>query len=117
MREYPLEKVIERYLCDKIKRLGGHAYKFNSQAHRSVPDRIVVLPDGRTHYVEVKTIGGKLSSGQKREIARLRSMKQTVHVIWTKAGVDEYIRGLQLHTDTRLSPKRCSARSTFQRRR
>ena len=86
-----LEKEVEKYLCNQVKKLGGHAYKFNSMAHRSVPDRIVVLP-GQVHFIEVKTIGGKLSSGQKREIARLRTMGQECHVIWTKAGVDQFIK-------------------------
>ena len=38
------EKNIENYLKNKIKKLGGVAYKFVSPGMVGVPDRICVLP-------------------------------------------------------------------------
>lgn len=93
-RTIPLEATVEEYLRKAVKKYGGIAYKFNSPARRSVPDRIIVLPNGVLHFIEMKTIGGKVSPGQRREIARLRRLGHTVYVIWTKAGVDKYIRSL-----------------------
>ena len=55
-----LEKVIERYLVQRVKAQGGMAYKFASVAHRGVADRVVCLP-GQTWFVELKTTGGRLS--------------------------------------------------------
>ena len=92
IRQTPLESDVEGYLRRKIKERGGKAYKFNSAGQRSVPDRIIVWPGGVVHFIEVKTIGGKLSTGQRKEIKFLRSLGQLVWVIWTKAGVDEYLR-------------------------
>ena len=94
LRTTPLETVVEAYFVKEVKKYGGIAYKFTSPARRSVPDRIVVLNGGITHFVELKTIGGKVSSGQRREIARLRDLGHTVYVIWTKEGVNKYIRSL-----------------------
>jgi hypothetical protein len=90
-----LERDIESYLFRSIRdQIGGRAYKFTSPSRRSVPDRIIVLPHGRVHFVEVKRPDGRLSPGQRREIRFLRSLGQTVHVVWSLAGVDKYISSL-----------------------
>ena len=39
-----LEKDIEKYLRDEIKKVGGIAYKFVSPGNSGVPDRLVLLP-------------------------------------------------------------------------
>jgi len=41
-----LERVIEAYLVQKVKELGGIAYKFTSPQRRSVPDRLCLFPTG-----------------------------------------------------------------------
>ena len=48
------EKILERKLVEKIKKLGGHAYKFVSPGRRGVPDRMVALPHSQTVFVELK---------------------------------------------------------------
>ncbi|MGN7309247.1 VRR-NUC domain-containing protein, partial [Bacillus subtilis] len=53
------ESQIESYLRDKIKALGGIAYKFVSPGNSGVPDRMVLLPKGRTVFVELKAPGKK----------------------------------------------------------
>ena len=39
-----LENELEKKLRDKVKKLGGKAYKFVSPGNAGVPDRLVFLP-------------------------------------------------------------------------
>jgi hypothetical protein len=89
------EKITEKYLCDKIRLLGGEAYKFTSPNRRNVPDRICVLPKGFLLFVEVKSEGKLPSDGQKREINRLLEKGQHVAVVTTKADVDLVINKIK----------------------
>jgi len=77
------ESQIERKVCDYVKSKGGLAYKFTSPQRRSVPDRLFILPGGRVVFVEFKRPGGKLTSGQEREIQRLKDLDCAVHVAWS----------------------------------
>lgn len=77
----PLEKDIEKKVCDFAKTLGMLAYKFTSPARRSVPDRLFVVPGGRVFFVEFKRKGKKPSPAQEAEIAKLRGKGATVHVV------------------------------------
>ena len=86
-----LEKQIERYLVDRVKALGGVAYKFTSPAHRGVADRIVCLPDGQTWFVEVKTEGGRLSPLQKVFMSDMARMKQNYVCLWNKEQIDGWL--------------------------
>ncbi|KLU15367.1 MULTISPECIES: VRR-NUC domain-containing protein [Xenorhabdus] len=78
------EDVIERYLVIEVKKAGGIAYKFVSPGRRGVPDRIVVLPNGRVIFVECKAPGEKPRPDQLREHERLRALGQTVVVLDSK---------------------------------
>lgn len=86
-----LEKQIEAYLVKRVKALGGVAYKFVSPAHRGVADRIVCLPDGSTHFVELKTEGGRLSPLQQVFADEMARLGQNYCVLWSKEDVDTWI--------------------------
>ena len=86
-----LEKQIERYLVDRVKLLGGRAYKFTSPAHRGVADRIVCLPNGQTWFVEVKTEGGRLSALQKVFMSDMALMRQKYVCLWNKKQIDGWL--------------------------
>lgn len=86
-----LEKDVERILVKAIKDAGGIAYKFTSPGNDGVPDRVVCLPGGYTVFVEVKTDKGKLSRLQERQIARLRSVGQTVDVVYGVSGIVRFL--------------------------
>lgn len=75
------EKVLERKLVDKIKKLGGHAYKFVSPNQRGVPDRLCVLPHGITVFVELKTTGKKPTKLQELCMSELRALGQECVVV------------------------------------
>ena len=48
------ERDVERYLRERVKQLGGRAYKFVSPGNNGVPDRIVMLPGGKLFFVELQ---------------------------------------------------------------
>ena len=56
------ESYIENYLVRKVKENNGLCLKFVSPGNPGVPDRIVITPDGRTIYVELKTEVGRLGA-------------------------------------------------------
>lgn len=87
------ERAIERYLVQRVRRLGGECLKFTSPGRIGVPDRIVMLPGGELTFVETKRPeGGVLSEPQKRCHARLRELMQEVRVLSTKEGIDDYLK-------------------------
>lgn len=95
------EGVVEKHLREKVKELGGRAYKFVSPGNSGVPDRLVVLPGGKIVFVETKAPGKETTSLQKNQIKRLQDLGCIVHVIDSKARVDAFIeafiRGSQFH--------------------
>lgn len=99
------ESKIEQYLRREVERRGGRCLKFVSPGRRGVPDRIVQWPErlwdpvsaglvrlARTHYVETKRPGGRLSPHQRREHAWLHRHGFPVLVLDTITKVDNYIR-------------------------
>lgn len=81
MNPNPLEKDIEKRVCDYAKSLGILVYKFTSPSRRSVPDRMFVLPGGGVFFIEFKRKGQKPTAGQEIEIAKLRKQGARVFVI------------------------------------
>lgn len=86
------EKDVEQYLVKRVKECGGRAYKFVSPGNSGVPDRLVVVPNGITAFVELKAPGEKTRPLQNAQIARLKRLGQRVYVLDTKAGVDEFVK-------------------------
>jgi len=84
-----MEKHIEAYLVKRVKALGGIAYKW--RGHGGAADRIIVLPDGTVWFVEVKTIGGRLSALQKVFAADMARLGQRYCVLWTKEQIDAWL--------------------------
>ena len=85
-----MEKHIEAYLVKRVKALGGVAYKW--RGHGGAADRIVVLPGGMVWFVEVKTIGGRLSPLQKLFAADMARLGQKYICVWSKGEVDELLQ-------------------------
>lgn len=78
-----LEKNVEQALVRRVKALGGLCEKFTSPGRRSVPDRIVTMPDGRIIFVELKAPCKKPTENQLRDHAKRRAMGCDVRVIDT----------------------------------
>ncbi|MGM0940342.1 MAG: VRR-NUC domain-containing protein [Bacillota bacterium] len=88
------ESQLEKRLKDKIEQLGGLCFKWVSPGRRGVPDRICILPRGRTIFVEMKAPNGKLSPLQEKRIQELEKRKHEVYVLETKQKVDAFIKML-----------------------
>lgn len=87
-----LEKSVEQALGRKIRAAGGRYYKLG---HSGLPDRIIVLPpDGRTIFVELKQDGEELRLRQKYRAAELRSVGADVREVHGKAEADALLREL-----------------------
>lgn len=87
------ESEIEKYLREKVKRLGGKAYKFVSPGTQGVPDRMVCLPGGELFFAELKAPGQAPRPSQLYQINLLRRMGQRVEVIDSKEQVDRLLGG------------------------
>jgi hypothetical protein len=87
------ESDIENYLVREVKKRKGIPYKFTSPGRRSVPDRLILLPDGVLFFIEVKRPGGSPTIKQLQEHARLRDLGQVVFVVDSKAEIDGILEG------------------------
>lgn len=87
------EKDIEKILVEEVRKLGGRAYKWVSPGNDGVPDRIVIFPGRPPVFVELKTETGVLTSLQKVQIDRLRSLGQPVVVVKGIRGVRRFLEG------------------------
>lgn len=81
MNTDPLEKDIERKVCDFAKEYGMLVYKFNSEQHRSVPDRLFIPLNGRPFFVEFKRKNKRPTEAQAREIVRIRNHGVKCYVV------------------------------------
>ena len=85
------EKDIENYLRDQVKKIGGIAYKFESPGNAGVPDRLVLLPGGQVHFVELKAPGKKPSALQLAQHRKINKLHSRVLIIDSKEKVDRFI--------------------------
>lgn len=53
------ERHIEQLLCRAVKKKGGIAPKLVSPGFDGMPDRLLLFPQGRAAFVEVKAPGAK----------------------------------------------------------
>ena len=86
------ERDLERYLRRKVEVAGGLALKFTSPGNDGVPDRLVILPGGKTIFVELKAPRGRLSSLQRWQQSRLTRRGCEVRTVWTREQVDSILR-------------------------
>ena len=70
------EKEIEKKLTQMVKQAGGICPKLVSPGFDGMPDRMVLLPNGRIGFVEVKTPGEK-----PRPLQLLRRLGFPVYVL------------------------------------
>ena len=75
------EKQIEQKLVAEVRRRGGMALKFVSPSFAGMPDRLILLPDGKMAFVEVKAPGQKPRPLQVKRHAMLRKLGFKVFVL------------------------------------
>ena len=85
------EKSVEQYLIRRVKACGGMCIKLQCTGINGIPDRIVLIPSGKSVFVELKAPGGRLSAVQEVRIKQLREMNFDVYVLYNFEQVDKFI--------------------------
>ena len=75
------EKVVEQGLVRAVRRSGGLALKFVSPGFNGVPDRLLLFPNGRAAFCEVKAPGEKPRPLQVHRMEQLRGLGFRVYVV------------------------------------
>ena len=85
------EKQIEQKLVKAVKAEGGMCPKLVSPGTDGMPDRMVLLPEARIGFVEVKAPGQKPRPLQERRHAQLRDLGFIVFVLDDPEQISEII--------------------------
>lgn len=68
------EKTIEAKLVKAVKSMGGIALKISSANYDGMPDRLVLLTDGKLAFIELKAPGKKLRPLQEKRKRQLEAL-------------------------------------------
>lgn len=86
-----LEKTIEMQLVKTVKQMGGKAVKFMSPGLDGMPDRLVLLPNGKMAFAEVKAPGKKPRALQLARHEMLRRLGFKVYVLDSTIKIQEIL--------------------------
>ena len=86
------ESKIEKSLKNKVQNMGGIALKFVSPGIAGVPDRIVLIPNGKVVFVELKAPGKTMRPIQLKRKSQLEYLGFKVYLIDSLQGVDSFVR-------------------------
>ena len=75
------EKTIENKLKTAVKAEGGLCLKFTSPGTDGVPDRIILLPNGKLAFAELKAPGKQMRPLQEYRKRQLEDLGFKVYVI------------------------------------
>ena len=82
------ERTVEAALVSAVAARGGKALKIFSPVSAGMPDRLVLLPGGRSAWVELKAPGCKPRPLQLITHDRLRALGQRVYVVDSLETID-----------------------------
>jgi hypothetical protein len=85
------ESKIEKRLKKEVEKIGGKALKFVSPGMIGVPDRIVLFPQGKIIFIELKAPGKKLKVIQEYRAKELRKLGFRVECLDSIEGIMEII--------------------------
>jgi len=86
-----MEKDLERKLVKAVRDSGGLALKFVSPGMEGVPDRLLLFPEGRVAFVEVKAPGEKPRPLQVHRMEQLRALGFRVYVADNPGRIEEIV--------------------------
>ena len=75
------EKTVEAKLVAAVKAMGGLSPKFTSPGYDGMPDRLVLLPNGKFAFVELKAPGKKMRPLQVRRKNQIEALGFLVYCI------------------------------------
>lgn len=85
-----LESIIERYLREEVKKWKGMVLKFVLLGMKGVPDRIVLMPDGKMAFVELRAPG---KNPRPLQLKRKRMLERLGFPVYVVDNVEQ-IRGI-----------------------
>ena len=89
------EKTIEAKLVKAVRIMGGLAPKFVSPGFDGVPDRLVLLPQGKIAFIELKAPGKALRPLQVRRKRQLETLGFPVDRIASPAQIGGILDEIQ----------------------
>lgn len=84
------EASLEAYFRRAVQAAGGFTVKL-APVTAGTPDRLVILPGGRVHIVELKTSTGELRPIQRAWIARAAERGYAVPVLYGRDEIDAWL--------------------------
>ena len=87
------EEAVEKYLREQVEKVGGMCIKTEARGVPvGWPDRLVLLRNGRTLFVEVKKPKGWVVQAAQSGIhQRLRKTGMTVYTVFSKGDADRML--------------------------
>ena len=92
------EKEVEKKFVKAVKSEGGVCWKFTSPETAGVPDRIVLMPEGRIAFVELKAPGEKPRKLQLSRHRLLRRLGFKVYVLDALEDIEKIISEMKNET-------------------
>lgn len=89
------EKEVEAALVKAAKKRNGVALKFVSPGFSGVPDRLVLLPDGKIGFIELKAPGKKMRLLQEKRKSQLERLGFLVFCLDSKEEVEVMLDAIQ----------------------
>lgn len=90
-----MEKFSEKWLEAKLKtdvnKIGGRALKFVSPGNDGVPDRLVLMPNAKVYFAELKSTGQRLGPLQRYWKRELEKMGFLHFVMNDLAGLNNFL--------------------------
>lgn len=86
-----LEASIEAYFNKTIRQFGGIPIKL-APTQKGLPDRLILMPLGRSYLVELKTYRGTRSAMQIFWHSRVADLGHEVYTIYGRTGIDDWVR-------------------------
>jgi len=82
------ERMVEQHLVERLRQIGVPCVKFVPDHMKGMPDRLILLPDEKVIWCELKTDGGRLEPIQEVRHMTLRKARQRVEVVWSTEDAD-----------------------------
>lgn len=89
------ETTIEKRLKSAVKDLGGLALKFLPNYFVGAPDRLILMPGGKTYWVELKSTGEKLRPVQRARKKQLEKLGFRCYKIDGQSDLDIFIKDVK----------------------
>ena len=89
------EKTVEAKLVAAVKAMGGLSPKFTSPGYDGMPDRLVLLPNGKIAFVELKAPGKKMRPLQVRRKNQIEALGFSVYCIDNPEQIGGVLREIQ----------------------